>query len=94
MTRKKGITVPKIRKFLYSVAKFLGDVQAIKTGKIERRIANRALGHIIGKGLGYINRRLFYHHSSFIDTKNPDYSSQLELRISREYERLDVPYFI
>jgi len=44
-----------LRSFLYAFARFLGDVNAVKKGKVGRRIARRAAGKITGRAL----RRLF-----------------------------------
>lgn len=44
-----------VRKALYGIAKILGDVNAVKKGKIEQRIGRRA----VGKGTGKILRKLF-----------------------------------
>ncbi|WP_337017316.1 hypothetical protein [Oceanobacillus massiliensis] len=40
------------RSFLYTLAKILGDVNAIKKGKVGKRIMRRAAGKATGKGLG------------------------------------------
>lgn len=37
------------RSFLYGLAKILGDVNAVKKGKIGRRVARRATGKATGK---------------------------------------------
>jgi hypothetical protein len=39
----------KARKILYNTAKALGDAEAIKKGKIGKRVKNRILGKIAGK---------------------------------------------
>jgi hypothetical protein len=41
-----------MRNFLYIVARIMGDVNAVKKGKVTRRIGRRAAGKITGKGLG------------------------------------------
>lgn len=38
------MTVGQTRRFLYSLARFLGDYQAIRRGRVGKRIANRAIG--------------------------------------------------
>lgn len=43
------------RSWLYWLAKILGDVNAVKKGKVGKRIARRAAGKATGRGL----RRLF-----------------------------------
>ncbi len=44
------------RSFLYVFAALLGDVNAIKKGKVGRRVARRAAGRVTGRGLGRIFR--------------------------------------
>jgi hypothetical protein len=39
----------KTRSFLYGLACFLGDVQAVKSGRVGRRIAERGTGRLPGK---------------------------------------------
>ncbi len=39
----------KVRKVLYDTAKVLGDIDAIKKGKMGKRIKNRIAGKIVGK---------------------------------------------
>jgi hypothetical protein len=38
------MTVARTRGFLYKLARFLGDYQAVKRGRIGKRIANKLLG--------------------------------------------------
>lgn len=42
----------KFRSGLYKLAKILGDVSAVKKGKVGKRIARRAAGKAAGKGFG------------------------------------------
>lgn len=44
--------INKIRKALYSSAKVLGDVNAVKKNKVGNRVKNRVAGRISGKLLG------------------------------------------
>jgi hypothetical protein len=44
-----------IRGLLYQIAKFLGDWNAVKKGKVGKRVARRAAGKMTGRGL----RKLF-----------------------------------
>lgn len=44
--------ISKIRSVLYSTAKVLGDVSAVKEGKVGKRVKNRIKGKIAGKLLG------------------------------------------
>jgi len=41
-----------LRSLLYGLAKLMGDVNAVKKGKVEKRIARRLAGKATGKGLG------------------------------------------
>lgn len=45
-----------IRGLLYKTARFLGDVNAIKKGKVGKRIARRAAGKVAGRWLGRLFR--------------------------------------
>ena len=40
------------RSWLYRVAKIMGDVNAVKKGKVGKRIARRAVGKATGRGIG------------------------------------------
>ncbi len=51
MARKKGLTVPKLRKGMYRSARILGDVQAVSTGRVGRRVARRGVGRLLGRTL-------------------------------------------
>lgn len=44
--------ISKIRSLLYSTAKVLGDVDAVKKGKVGKRVKKRVLGKIAGRLLG------------------------------------------
>ena len=41
-----------IRSLLYSVGKLMGDVNAVKKGKVGKRIGRRAAGKLTGRTLG------------------------------------------
>ncbi len=41
-----------MRSLLYTIAKLLGDWNAIKKNKVGRRVSRRIAGKITGKGLG------------------------------------------
>ena len=46
------MTINKFRSLLYTVAKLLGDVQAVRSnrkGAIQRRIARRVAGKVMGR---------------------------------------------
>lgn len=46
------MSINKIRSLLYKIAKILGDVNAVKKGKVKQRIKNR----VVGK---YASKRIF-----------------------------------
>jgi hypothetical protein len=48
----------KIRSGLYKTAKIMGDISAVKNGKILKRIKNRIVGRIAGKTIGKINKKI------------------------------------
>jgi len=50
--RKDGMSA--FRSLLYKLARLLGDVQAVRKGKIGKRIARRAAGKATGRGLGKV----------------------------------------
>jgi hypothetical protein len=50
------VTVGETRSLLYSLARFLGDYQAVKNGRVGKRIARRAAGRVTGRGLGRLFR--------------------------------------
>lgn len=41
-----------MRGWLYRIAKLLGDVNAVKKGRVARRVGRRVAGRVAGKGLG------------------------------------------
>ena len=43
-----------IRSALYTIARLMGDVNAVKKGKVGKRVARRAAGKVTGRGLGKI----------------------------------------
>ncbi|MCM3160977.1 hypothetical protein [Metabacillus litoralis] len=48
------MSINKIRSILYTVAKILGDVNAVKKGTVGKRIARRAAGKVTGRVMGKI----------------------------------------
>ena len=54
--KKSFFSIGKTRSTLYKTTKFLGDVNAIKRGKIGQRLTNRAVGKISGNLSGKITR--------------------------------------
>ena len=51
MARRRGLTIPKVRRSLYHSARILGDVRAVRTGRVCRRIARRGMGKLVGRTL-------------------------------------------
>ncbi len=49
------MSINKTRGFLYWLARLLGDVNAVKKGKVGRRVGRRLTGKLTGRGL----RKLF-----------------------------------
>lgn len=45
------LTIGKIRRAAYKTARVLGDVQAVKKGKVARRVKNRIVGKMLGKAV-------------------------------------------
>jgi len=54
----KKITIGKIRSFLYTIAKLLGDVNAVKRNKIGTRMTNRVTGKVSSKARSYLSRKI------------------------------------
>ena len=50
------MSIAKVRSLLYKVAKGLGDVRAVETGKVPRRIERRLVGRVFGQLLGKLFR--------------------------------------
>ena len=48
------MSISKSRGWLYKLARILGDLSAVKQGKVGKRIARRAAGKAAGKGFGKI----------------------------------------
>ena len=43
------MNISKIRKILYTTAKYLGDVDAVKKGRVKERVFNRIVGKLTSK---------------------------------------------
>jgi len=41
-----------LRSALYLIARLMGDVNAVKKGKVGKRVARRAAGKVTGRSLG------------------------------------------
>jgi|GEM_PF-5853204 len=55
-TQSEKMTFAKFRKGLYKTAKAMGDVQAVRKGKVGKRIKRRVLGKLAGKALGALTK--------------------------------------
>lgn len=45
------MTLTQFRRLLYSLARLLGDVQAVRRGRIGHRLVNRMVGRAVGRGM-------------------------------------------
>jgi hypothetical protein len=45
-----------MRSFLYKLARIMGDVNAVKRGKVGKRLGRRVAGKATGRGLGKMFR--------------------------------------
>lgn len=43
------MTIGKIRTILYNTAKILGDINAIKRGRVKQRVKNRVVGKLTSR---------------------------------------------
>lgn len=50
------MTLSAFRSWLYLIARLLGDVQAVRRGRIGERLARRAAGKLTGRALGRLFR--------------------------------------
>lgn len=50
------MTIGGLRRLLYSTARILGDVNAVKRGTVGKRLARRIAGRATGRGLGRLFR--------------------------------------
>ena len=53
---RQTMAFTKSRSFLYTLAKFLGDINAVMRGKAGKRIARRIAGKATGRGIGKLFR--------------------------------------
>lgn len=53
------MSINKVRNILYTIARILGDINAVQKGKIGQRIARRGAGRITGSLLGKLFRTIF-----------------------------------
>lgn len=61
------MSINKVRNLLYTISRFLGDVNAIQKGKIGERIVRRASGRLTGNFMNKIIRSLFKKWLYFFD---------------------------
>lgn len=45
-----------MRAMLYTIARIMGDVNAVKRGRVGQRVARRYAGRLTGRGLGRLFR--------------------------------------
>lgn len=50
-----AMSIPKTRSYLYRIARLLGDIEAVRRGRVGRRIGRRITGRATGRAL----RKLF-----------------------------------
>jgi hypothetical protein len=50
------MSIGSTRGLLYTVARILGDVQAVKKGRVGKRIGRRVVGKATGRGIGRLFR--------------------------------------
>lgn len=50
------MTLGSLRSLLYLIARLLGDVQAVRRGRVGQRIARRVAGRLTGRLLGRLFR--------------------------------------
>lgn len=50
------MSINKTRRTLYKLARILGDVNAVKKGRVGRRVSRRIVGRATGRGLGKLFR--------------------------------------
>ncbi|MFP4635308.1 MAG: hypothetical protein ACLFRD_05560 [Nitriliruptoraceae bacterium] len=50
------MSINKSRGLLYQLARILGDVNAVKRGRVGKRIGRRVAGRATGRGLGKLFR--------------------------------------
>lgn len=46
------MSINSTRRFLYLLARLLGDANAVRRGTVGKRIARRAVGRATGRGIG------------------------------------------
>jgi hypothetical protein len=54
--RGHSMSINRTRGSLYKLARILGDVQAVKKGRVGKRLGRRVVGRIAGRGMGRLFR--------------------------------------
>jgi hypothetical protein len=52
MAARKKNSLSSTRGALYTLARLLGDMQAVQNGRVGRRVGRRVAGKVTGRGLG------------------------------------------
>lgn len=50
------MSINRTRGTLYRLARILGDVQAVRRGRVGKRVARRVVGRSVGRGMGRLFR--------------------------------------
>ncbi len=50
------MSINRTRGTLYRLARILGDIQAVRTGRVGRRVGRRIVGRATGRGIGRLFR--------------------------------------
>jgi hypothetical protein len=50
------MSINRTRSQLYLLARLLGDVQAVRTGRVGKRVGRRIVGRATGRGIGRLFR--------------------------------------
>ena len=53
---RRSVSINRTRGSLYKLARILGDVQAVKRGRVGRRVGRRVVGRFAGRGMGRLFR--------------------------------------
>jgi len=50
------MSINRTRGTLYKLARVLGDIQAVRTGRVGKRVGRRIVGRATGRGIGRLFR--------------------------------------
>jgi len=56
MGKGNEMSINRSRSALYKLARILGDIQAVRTGRVGRRVGRRIVGRATGRGIGRLFR--------------------------------------